>query len=1153
MSVEIFYNKSIIIYYTLKMSKDKRVKANLNNDSYITVNLEQEFDQLKVLSLSLSQDDIYANFNADFGVIVGRVIANGGVGVPNVKVSVFIPIQEEDLENELLLNEYNYSTPNDVGRKGKRYNLLNRIRRLTGFSLNKKSNGEDDLWDINRHMAGFTPKRIIGDFPEKIEVLQNNTKLEVYKKYYKYTTLTNSAGDYMLYGIPLGQQTVHIDADLSDIGELSLTPASFKAQGYPDELFDGSKFKPCNNLDECIQLESQNVTVDVKPFWGDRENFEIGLTRQDFNLRKTLFPTFVVFGAAPAMDKDTWWGDRVIFRVFLEWKTVLKANDVCFCLKVRVLGNDIINISATFPGFPICFPWPRFVTKSRYDIIKGGFYNQAPVDFHVLEYPDFNNKTGSAVQLTVGCGGFCDNIAFGCTKYKEDDELCGDEWNTSSTINENDYVNFYRNTVTLPPSPNVNIGDVPNTGSYNNNINQNLEPDYGIIPCFPKKNTWLSGTTYSTGTEITLLKYQPNNPASTIYVNPTSFRLNTSFPLLRDTTCDGEPGWTYPTPNSVNTLVNINDFPDYVYFTAKTETLTVSYTPRQCVSVYTATTLTNLENLDKSPFSSSVVNTGLYTDGTSVLNTFSNSDFYDASFNNLLPLREENYWEQELGTEFSSWNNSTTYNIGDTVDGGFGVRYKAVDVLLFDKLNALNKTLTNENIPPEAPSANTYVTLIFDDFSTENGIILTTGEIRIVYTKCDGSEHYGPFTTPRFVTDFWGATSLSIPNWNKGYIAPIVLEAAPDKEDKRDSEGTDRVKFSNSQNFISEFEVYSNINTLSNKEFVRVNPRSFELYTEAGQFAMRIPCDRRRMITSETGELIDSPDDSIGVFTEFDGYMFTKPTIEAGNTGLSDKATYVSLRIPQSTSVYNDYENYRKDSRIFKFGRYYSVAQKFGDINRNNDNYRNSTKPEDKNIFLRDNCNTCHGLAGAIDLTPFSNSPKPQPNYDFYDGMMDILRNYNTNGKNPCFWGEWLNLTIYHYNFIYRIRKNRGKSRYNPNIYGGELWYDEDEKKVGDEKVGRNFISNGSYIKTDFIEVPKADILAILDRTVNIENETLLALKGFTVTNTKTLRTSKDGLNVIFANIEGYDNYKSNGTNKYFYVGAKQANCTKFIKDLELI
>ena len=56
-------------------------------------------------------------------------------------------------------------------------------------------------------------------FPIKEEIVTNPIFLDVYKKYYKYTALTNNSGDYMIFGVPIGTQTVHMSVDITDIGE----------------------------------------------------------------------------------------------------------------------------------------------------------------------------------------------------------------------------------------------------------------------------------------------------------------------------------------------------------------------------------------------------------------------------------------------------------------------------------------------------------------------------------------------------------------------------------------------------------------------------------------------------------------------------------------------------------------------------------------------------------------------------------------------------------------------------------------------------------------------------------------------------------------------------------------------------------------------
>ena len=77
----------------------------------------------------------------------------------------------------------------------------------------------------------------VGTFPNKR--LDNNI-LEIFDKYYKYTTVSNASGDYMIYG-PVGEHTIHVDIDLSDIGELSQRPIDMMYKGY-DKTESSSMF-----------------------------------------------------------------------------------------------------------------------------------------------------------------------------------------------------------------------------------------------------------------------------------------------------------------------------------------------------------------------------------------------------------------------------------------------------------------------------------------------------------------------------------------------------------------------------------------------------------------------------------------------------------------------------------------------------------------------------------------------------------------------------------------------------------------------------------------------------------------------------------------------------------------------------------------------
>jgi len=253
-----------------------RVRTTPNgNDKYLKVNLEQEFDFIEVLSLKISQEDAYRNFCSDYGVVAGRVIINSGFGVPNAKVSIFIPVDDIDKNNPEILGLYPYELVTDKDTEGIRYNVLPR-------------NSETDN-------SCFTP---IGTFPNKREILDNPEMMEIYCKYYKFTTTTNNSGDFMIFGVPLGYHTVHVDVDISDIGVASQRPYDSISQGATLKMFDTpTKFKGGTNLDKLVQVKSANIGVNVQPFWGNKDTCEIGITRVDIDLNYTIRPSAIFMGS----------------------------------------------------------------------------------------------------------------------------------------------------------------------------------------------------------------------------------------------------------------------------------------------------------------------------------------------------------------------------------------------------------------------------------------------------------------------------------------------------------------------------------------------------------------------------------------------------------------------------------------------------------------------------------------------------------------------------------------------------------------------------------------------------------------------------------------------------------------------------------------
>lgn len=278
------------------MNKSQRIYFDTGGtatNKYIKVKLEQNIDTLEFMSLDIYTKDVYQDFNSDYGVLVGRVIANGGVGVPNAKISIFIPLTDEDALDGNIASIYPYKTPRDKNVDGKRYNLLPRVSQF----------------DVAK--GDYSPKQPFGSFPTKPEIVTNQSFLDVYKKYYKYTTLTNNAGDYMIFGVPIGTQTVHLSVDITDIGEYSMNPASMVQNlGYSPNLFtnDKTRIKPSNDLDDLPNIETQEIAVNIIPFWGDTENFIIGITRQDFRIRSQLNGVFTIFGSVFTDGDNSTWG-----------------------------------------------------------------------------------------------------------------------------------------------------------------------------------------------------------------------------------------------------------------------------------------------------------------------------------------------------------------------------------------------------------------------------------------------------------------------------------------------------------------------------------------------------------------------------------------------------------------------------------------------------------------------------------------------------------------------------------------------------------------------------------------------------------------------------------------------------------------------------
>ena len=122
-----------------------RISTNIGTDQKVTVELKQDFDVLEILSLKFTQQQAYTSACSDYGVICGRVSANNGFGLANGRVSIFVPLLDEDVDDPVISALYPYKEINDKNTDGLRYNLF----------------------PARKQHGGHTP---IGSFPDQTDI-----------------------------------------------------------------------------------------------------------------------------------------------------------------------------------------------------------------------------------------------------------------------------------------------------------------------------------------------------------------------------------------------------------------------------------------------------------------------------------------------------------------------------------------------------------------------------------------------------------------------------------------------------------------------------------------------------------------------------------------------------------------------------------------------------------------------------------------------------------------------------------------------------------------------------------------------------------------------------------------------------------------------
>lgn len=361
------------------MPNSYRIRTQVGVDKYINVNLDQDFEFLEILSLKILTTDLYTRFCSDYGVVVGRVLVNGGFGVPNARVSVFLPLEDGDELNPVIRDLYPYKNLSDRNLDGYRYNLL---PSAPSYSVHANT----------------------GTFPTREDVLLNQSWIEVYDKYYRFTVKTNESGDFMIFGVPTGDQTLVMDVDLSDIGCFSLNPQDLIIQGVATaEQVNGSQFKSSTNLDELPQIQNLNFNVDVRPLWGDEDQCQIGITRVDFDLTKLanikVQPSAIFMGSVMSTTDDD-----AVSSIFSTINTATGLSFGSVCKPKNNTGNlcelisgpgQILAIRQTIfaddDGLPILEPY-NFADNGKVIDDNGAYVVNVPMNLDYVTTDEFGNQ-----------------------------------------------------------------------------------------------------------------------------------------------------------------------------------------------------------------------------------------------------------------------------------------------------------------------------------------------------------------------------------------------------------------------------------------------------------------------------------------------------------------------------------------------------------------------------------------------------------------------------------------------------------------------------------------------------------------------------------------------------------------------------------------
>jgi DNA polymerase elongation subunit (family B) len=176
----------------------------------------------------------------------------------------------------------------------------------------------------------------------------------------------------MIFGVPVGAHTMYVEADLSDVGIVSQKPYDLIRKGSSVESFDSTtKFaRASDNIDTNIQAVNRTpLSVNIQPYWGEKDTCNVVITRQDINLNTVVTPHAIFMGSIFGDNEE---------EIITRFKKVL--------LKVETKQFDLSG----YRIFHFDIPW--FLHKChRYKIKPADIistYNTKPWEMRVVDMSD---------------------------------------------------------------------------------------------------------------------------------------------------------------------------------------------------------------------------------------------------------------------------------------------------------------------------------------------------------------------------------------------------------------------------------------------------------------------------------------------------------------------------------------------------------------------------------------------------------------------------------------------------------------------------------------------------------------------------------------------------------------------------------------------